>query len=198
MHVIARWSLWFSILLRRHYGHELVLGKSNLDWLTVKLHRNLSMFDRCIWNWYTNMEIIIPLYLSIELFWCSYNPMPLHSSSYGGVPILIPDSLRSTGSFGGLLFDRFYLFKNPWVLPVKWINFGESNPLFHLRLSTSADVPPASDVCRIGSLHSLMDGTYTSIICMNPETSTGHTLLVLRQLWIPTRQFHQNWEVYER
>ena len=27
-----------------------------------------------------------------------------------------------------------------------------------------------------------MGGIYTSIICMNPETSTGHILLVLRQI----------------
>ena len=34
----------------------------------------------------------------------------------------------------------------------------------------------------ICSLTILMGGIYTSIICVNPGTSTGHTLLVLRQI----------------
>jgi hypothetical protein len=41
----------------------------------------------------------------------------------------------------------------------------------------------------------LMGGIYTSIIGVNPETSTGHTLLVLRQIRIPPRQLHRNQEV---
>ena len=34
-----------------------------------------------------------------------------------------------------------------------------------------------------------MGGTYTSIICVNPETSTGHALLVLRQILIQHNKF---------
>src|SRR3954468_3103122 len=34
-----------------------------------------------------------------------------------------------------------------------------------------------------------MGGTYTSIICMNPKTSTGHTLRVLRQIIIQHNNF---------
>ena len=34
-----------------------------------------------------------------------------------------------------------------------------------------------------------MGGIYTSIICMNPETSTGHTLLVLRQIKFQYKKF---------
>ena len=53
--------------LRRHSGHELVLGKSNREWLTVKLLLNLSMIDRCIWIWYTDIKIKSPLNLSVPL-----------------------------------------------------------------------------------------------------------------------------------
>ena len=34
-----------------------------------------------------------------------------------------------------------------------------------------------------------MGGIYTSIICVNPEISTGHTLLVLRQIMIQHNNF---------
>ena len=44
------------------------------------------------------------------------------------------------------------------------------------------DVPLTSDVCRIDSLNILMGDIYSSIICVNSKTSTGHTLLVLRQI----------------
>ena len=75
------------------------------------------------------------------------------------------------------------------------INLGESNPLFLTSVLYPGEVPLTSDVYRIGSLNILMGGIYTSIICMNPETSTGHTLLVLRQVIIPTKQLHRNREV---
>src|SRR4051812_17912652 len=39
------------------------------------------------------------------------------------------------------------------------------------------------------SLNILMCGIYTSIVCVNPETSTGHTLLVLRQMLIQPNNF---------
>ena len=89
--------------LRRHSGHELVLGKSNLNWLTVKLVFNLFLFDRCIWVWYTDTELIIPLPLSIKIFRCFYLRCLRILSSYGWVPTLIPDSRYATWPFGGLL-----------------------------------------------------------------------------------------------
>src|SRR4051812_12447118 len=49
--------------------------------------------------------------------------------------------------------------------------------------------PFTSDVCRIDSLNIPMGGIYTSFICVNPETSTGHTLLVLRQTMIQHNNF---------
>ena len=54
--------------------------------------------------------------------------------------------------------------------------------ILYLRFSTSEDVPLTSDGSRINSLKLLMGGIYTSIIGVNPETFTSHTLLVLRQI----------------
>ena len=39
---------------------------------------------------------------------------------------------------------------------------------------------------------------YASAICVNPETSMGHTLLVLRQKKMSSRQFHRKREVNEQ
>src|SRR3954470_10050275 len=46
-----------------------------------------------------------------------------------------------------------------------------------------------SVVCGINSSNVPIGGTYTSIIRVNPETSTGHTLLVLRQIMIQHNNF---------
>ena len=47
--------------LRRHPGHELVLGKSNLDWSTVKSYYSYSSFNHNVCFRSFILEVIIPL-----------------------------------------------------------------------------------------------------------------------------------------
>ena len=64
-------------------------------------------------------------------------------------------------------------------LGTNWLD--ESYPLLWSRYSTFK-VVSLTVVCCIYSLNIPMGGIYTSIICMNLETSMGHTPLVLRQI----------------
>ena len=169
--------------LRHHSGFELVLSKSNLDWLTVKLLFNLSTFDRCIWIWYTDMEIIIPLYLSLELFRCYYNPMPLHSSSYGGVPIHLPDSLHATWPFGGLLPTIPLCPKSLMNFP--WYKMPPANGIFYF-VSSAFYFRTCTPlllliVVRIRKISRWVVSMFQPSVWI-PKTSAVHTLLVLCQI----------------
>ena len=117
--------------LRRHSRHELILGKSNLDWLFVQFHPTCSPFDRSVasdhsyWkSW--SLRIHSSSYSDASIIWC----LCVLSSS-GWVPILTSDSLRSTRSFGRLLSDWSYMASSMcqlnswwWIPSLPFVNVG--------------------------------------------------------------------------
>ena len=146
-----------------------------------------------VWSTYLDLiqryKIKIPLNLGVELFRCLYHPMPLH---YFFFWMSIDTHIRFLADHRILrwinIWPDLHILK-PLSSPLIWIGIAESYPLLWPRYSNFKAVPLSSDVCRMDSLKLPMGGIYTSIICVNPETSTGHTLLVLRQTMIQHNNF---------
>jgi hypothetical protein len=156
--------------LRRHSGHELDLGKSNLNWLTIKLLFNLFTFDRCIRIWYTNMEVIIPVYLSIELFWCFY------IQCFGILFFLwLSTDTRTRLSVRHLTFLVDYCLPSPCVLN-HWRIFPDIRCLWRMISSIRCRYPSvfelvslAYDVCCMGLKMPRWVNPMLPLICMNPN-----------------------------